>query len=88
MRCISSNRTLCRECLDRLIVLNQFHLRRVLTEYSQYYNERRPHQGLAAATPLPLDLPTIDAPIRRRDTLGASFRITIKPGNDHFWAWT
>ena len=63
-------RTLREECLDRLIVLNQSHLRRLLTEYSHYYNERRPHQGLAGATPLPFDLPTSDAPIRRRDVLG------------------
>ena len=63
-------RTLREECLDRLIGLNQSHLRRLLTEYSHYYNERRPHQGLAGATPLPFDLPTIDAPIRSRDVLG------------------
>lgn len=63
-------RTLRDECLDRLIVLNQSHLRRILTEYSQYYNKRRPHQGLDGATPLPLDLPIINAPIRRRDGLG------------------
>ncbi len=63
-------RTLREECLDRLIVLNQSHLRRILTEYSRYYNERRPHQGLDGATPLPLDVPIIDAPLRRRDILG------------------
>ncbi len=28
------------------MVLNQSHLRRILAEYSHYYNERRPHQGL------------------------------------------
>ena len=77
-------RTLREECLDRLIVLNQSHLRRILTEYSHYYNERRPHQGLDGATPLPLDLPTIDAPIRRRDILGGSFTITIERRNGYF----
>jgi len=64
-------RTLREECLDRLIVLNQSHLRRIFTEYSHYYNERRPHQGLNGTTPLPLDRPAIDAPIRRREVLGA-----------------
>jgi putative transposase len=63
-------RTLREECLDRLIVLNQSHLRRVLAEYSQYYNERRPHQGLDGSTPRPLDVPPTDAPIHRRDILG------------------
>ena len=63
-------RTLREECLDRIIVLNQFHLRRVLTEYSQYYNKRRPHQGLEGATTLPFDVPALDVPIRRRDVLG------------------
>lgn len=63
-------RTLHEECLDRLIVLNQSRLRRILTEYSHYCNERRPHQGLNGTTPLPLDRPAIDAPIRRREVLG------------------
>jgi transposase InsO family protein len=63
-------RTLREDCLDRLIVWNQSHLRRVLTAYSHYYNERRPHQGLAGATPLPLEVPDIQAPIHRRDVLG------------------
>jgi hypothetical protein len=28
-----------RECLDHVIVLNRMHLRRLLTIYSQYYND-------------------------------------------------
>ena len=40
-------RSLRAECLDRLIILNERHLRRVLREYVADYNERRPHQGLA-----------------------------------------
>ena len=63
-------RTLREECLDRLIVLNHSHLRRILKEYSRHYSERRPHQGLEGATPLPSDLPVVDAPVRRRDVLG------------------
>lgn len=35
-----------RECLDRLIVLNETHLRRVLKEYLSYYHDHRTHLGL------------------------------------------
>ncbi len=62
-------RTPREECLDRLIVLNHSYLRRILKEYSRHYNGRRPHQGLEGATPLPSDLPVVDAPVRRRDVL-------------------
>lgn len=63
-------RTLREECLDRLIILNQAHLRRVLGEYGRYYNARRPHQGLDGAVPLPLEVPESNAPICRRAILG------------------
>jgi transposase InsO family protein len=32
--------------LDRIIILNEAHLRWVLGEYVRYYNQRRPHQAL------------------------------------------
>ena len=35
-------RSVREECLDRLIILNERHLRRVLTEYIAYYNAQRP----------------------------------------------
>lgn len=34
------------ECLDRLIILGERHLRHVLAEYVQHYNHERCHQGL------------------------------------------
>ncbi|MGI8451452.1 MAG: integrase core domain-containing protein [Streptosporangiaceae bacterium] len=37
--------TLRRECLDHLLIYGERHLRRVLTEYAQHYNEHRPHQS-------------------------------------------
>jgi putative transposase len=40
-----------RECLDHLLVLGEAHLRRVLREYVQYFNQDRPHQGLAQRIP-------------------------------------
>jgi putative transposase len=42
-----------RECLDHVIVLNQAHLRRILTIYSQYYHRTRTHLGLAKDAPDP-----------------------------------
>jgi putative transposase len=37
--------TLQRECLDYLLIFGEEHLRRVLAEYAQHYNEHRPHQS-------------------------------------------
>jgi transposase InsO family protein len=44
-------RTVREECLDRVIVLNENHLRWVLKEFIRYHNERRPHRSLGLATP-------------------------------------
>ena len=44
-------RTLRQECLDRIIILNEAHLRWVLQEYVRYYNQRRPHQSLQHLPP-------------------------------------
>jgi transposase InsO family protein len=38
--------TLRRECLDRMLIWNERHLRRVLTEFIGWYNHGRVHQGL------------------------------------------
>ena len=35
--------TLRRELFDRLLIVNEYHLRRVLTEYLLHYNAARPH---------------------------------------------
>jgi transposase InsO family protein len=40
-----------RECTDHLIVLNEEHLRRILTKFSTYYNESRPHVSLGKDAP-------------------------------------
>jgi len=46
-----------RECLDHLIILGDRHLERVLTEYTQYFNLERPHQGLGQQLPEPTEAP-------------------------------
>jgi transposase InsO family protein len=52
-----------RECLDHVIMLNQAHLRRVLTIYSRYYHRSRTHLGLEkdAPDPRPISAPSTAA---------------------------
>jgi putative transposase len=40
-----------RECLDRTIIFNEKHLRRVLKDYFRYYHESRTHLGLEKDCP-------------------------------------
>ena len=40
-----------RECLDHMILLGERHLKRVLTEYAEYYNRVRTHLSLAKDAP-------------------------------------
>jgi transposase InsO family protein len=47
-----------RELLDRTLIFNQRHLLQALREYEVFYNEHRPHQGIANARPL--TLPWVD----------------------------
>ena len=44
--------TFRRECFDHLIVINERHVRRVLTEFVDHYNRARPHRTLALVPPL------------------------------------
>ena len=67
-------RSVREECLDRLIILNERHLRRVLTEYIVYYNAQRPHQGIDQDSPLGLDSVSAEGPIRYRTVLGGIIR--------------
>jgi transposase InsO family protein len=68
-------RTARSECLDRLLILNQQHLERIVEVFVDHYNGHRPHRALslappearsAAASPSALG----DARILRRDRLG------------------
>lgn len=43
--------TIRRECLDYLIPLNEWHLRRILREWTSHYNSGRPHQSLGPGIP-------------------------------------
>jgi putative transposase len=68
-------RTVRRECLDWLLILNARHLERVLSVYRGHYNRRRPHRSLELLPPEPrrtAPAPTILQPnaVRRHDRLG------------------
>lgn len=39
-------RSIREECLDKIIIINQIHLDKVLKEYINYFNTARPHQGI------------------------------------------
>ena len=67
-------RSVREECLDRLIILNERHLHRVLTEYIAYYNARRPHQGIDQDSPLGLKSVPTEGTIRYRNVLGGIIR--------------
>ncbi|MEU4744733.1 integrase core domain-containing protein, partial [Actinosynnema sp. NPDC023658] len=64
--------TVRREVTDRLLIINEHHLRTVLDHYATHYNHRRPHRALQLAPPRP-DPPTAKpgyTSIRRRPVLG------------------
>ena len=43
--------TLRRECLDHVLIVGEWHLRRMLASYSSYYNESRTHLALEKDAP-------------------------------------
>jgi len=68
--------TLCRECLDRSLILGRRHLETVLAEHVEHYNSHRPHRSLSQRAPSALDtapahIGDVDPTrLRRTDHLG------------------
>jgi putative transposase len=68
--------TIRRECLDRMLIVNQRHLETVVTEFVHHYNRHRPHRSLDQMPPLPITslAKTLDVPstslVHRTDRLG------------------
>jgi len=56
--------TLRRGLLDHVIVLNQSHLNRLLSEFIQEYHVARPHQGLDGETPVASHAPDLAYPTK------------------------
>lgn len=68
-------RTVRSECTDRLLVVNERHLRRVLGRYLRHYNEHRPHRALTLLPPQRSrasapSTPAVTSAIRRQQVLG------------------
>jgi putative transposase len=67
--------TLRRELFDRLLIVNEHHLRRMLTEYLRHYNTARPHRALGQLAPAqagtrPRQVNLAEHRIRRKQVLG------------------
>jgi len=45
--------SICRECLDHVVVFGEQHLRSILKSYATYYNEVRTHLSLTKDAPIP-----------------------------------
>ncbi len=58
------------ECLDRVLIFGEDHLRRVMKEYIGYYNQARPHQGIEQRCPIPIENARTASAVNRRDVLG------------------
>jgi transposase InsO family protein len=65
-------RTARRECLDRIILLGEKHVRFVISSFEEHYNTERPHKGLDYRRPVEPDEepPSLDAPVKCHERLG------------------
>ena len=73
--CERINGTPRRELSGRLLILNEHHLRRVLTEYLLHHNQPRPHRSPGQLAPAqaptrPPQTNLAEHPIRRKQVLG------------------
>jgi putative transposase len=65
--------TIWRECLDRMLIVNERQLVHVLSEYENHYNTHRPHRALDERSPIAADverLPRTGGAVQRRQVLG------------------
>jgi transposase InsO family protein len=73
--------TVRRECTDRMLIVGERHLSRVLTEYTAHYNSHRPHRSLGQQPPNPpsqvIDLTA--ARVQRRPILGGLINEYTQP---------
>jgi hypothetical protein len=63
-------RSVREEALDKLLIINQAHLHRILPEYTGYFNRARPHQSIEQRCPRPIERGRQVDTVKRRDVLG------------------
>ena len=56
--------------LDFVLIISEGHLRRVLKEFIDFYNSRRPHQSLDQQSPIPRAEPVTTGKVERRQIMG------------------
>ena len=72
--------SLRRECLDHILIHDARHLERVTKEYTAYFNQERPHQGIEQQIPDQYDLP------RSKPTRGQVTSKSILGGLPHSYS--
>ena len=69
------------ECLDRIIILNEKHLCRIMKEYLDYYHHSRPHLSLERNSPTPRDIePPSDGEIISIPKVGGLHHLYTRAG--------
>ncbi len=66
-----------RECLDRMLIISERHLRLVLSQYGEHYTQHRPHRALRQNPPAGRTHPPAEVTgmrVLRRDRLGGLIR--------------
>jgi putative transposase len=74
--------SLRRECMDHILIHDDKHLRRVVTEYAAYFNQERPHQGIEQRIPNQYDQ------TRSKPTSGRIISKAILGGLHHSYSRT
>ena len=69
-----------KDCLDYVIVLNEKHLKRILTEYFEYYHFDRTHLGLSKDTPF-------ERPVKNKPENGEVIAFPRVGGLHHRHEW-
>ena len=68
--------------MDHILIHDDKHLRRVVTEYTAYFNQERPHQGIEQQIPDQYELP------RSKPTSGCITSKAILGGLHHSYLRT